>query len=112
MMYQDWFLNRIFYQRFQCVDVCGKSFSSKGTYCVGRVGFLSNELFGNRDITHLLQGTQVTGKITIGDAELPLECNEVNLVIDHQHRHDSQSHPTFKCLVQRYDQVLHFSYLK
>ena len=63
-------------------------------------------------VIQFVQCTDMAGDIAICHLQLFLDRTKVSLLIDHEDRHDAQSHPAFKCLVQIPDEISHFSYLK
>ena len=79
---------------------------------VGGVGLPTDELLVDGDVVHLLQRLDVAGEVSVGEIQQFLQRIEVGCFIHHKHRHDAEPDPALESLVEIYQQLLHFSYLK
>jgi len=101
----------LFNQLFQRVQVLAEGLSPFPRGAVARVGLSVYKRFFHFYIASAFQGLQVTGEVSIGKPQDFLQGTEVDLVIDHQGRHDAQPASVVKGFVQICYLYFHLSYL-
>lgn len=97
---------------FKGIQMSGKRRPSRLRRGIGCIGFFAEKLFANFDITEFFQGRQVAGEVAVRTAEVFFERREIDVVINHEHGHDAQPYPAFKCLIKCGDDVFHGSRVK
>ena len=90
----------LLYELLESGEVLLESVATLKCGAIGGVRLAADETLLAGDITQLLEGTRMRGEITVGELEPLLEGGEVDGIVDHQHRHDSQSGAALESLVQ------------
>ena len=67
---------------------------------ITRIGFAPYEALFAADVAQLLKAAGVAGQVAVGEFEQRLHRSEIDRLVGHQHRHDTEPYLALKGLVQ------------